>query len=333
MLPRPDRALASGFGLLLGMGIAISAEAPAPAAPLMLAAKIPLGEIIGRIDHLAVDVRRQRLFAAELGNNSLGVVDLGAGKALRTIGDLREPQGVGYEPVTDTIFIANAGDGSVRILHGDDLAETGRIELGEDADNVRVETAAHRVIVGYGGGAMAVIDPVSRMKSGDIRLPAHPEGFQIDGNRAFVNVPDAGLIEVVDLTKGGVIATWPTQANRANFPMAIDREAQRLFVVFRRPARLEIRSTVEGRVLANFETCGDADDVFVDARRRRIYVTCGAGAIDVFEDRSGGYQHISQIPTASGARTSLFVPEMDRLFVAVRAAGSEPAAIWVFRPG
>src|SRR5580700_10602469 len=69
MLPRPDRALASGFGLLLGMGIAISAEAPAPTAPLMLAAKIPLREIIGRIDHLAVDVRRQRLFAAELGNN------------------------------------------------------------------------------------------------------------------------------------------------------------------------------------------------------------------------------------------------------------------------
>jgi hypothetical protein len=320
------------FVLVIGMIMAAPVEAQTPPAPLVLEAKIPLGSISGRIDHLAIDLKQQRLFVAELGNDSLGVVDLTAGKVLRTLTGLSEPQGVAYEPTIDTVYVANAGDGSVRIIRGEDLATVGRIDLGDDADNVRIDAGRKRVLVGYGAGALAIIDPTTRAKVGDIRLKAHPESFQIDGDRAFVNVPDARLIEVVDLAKGEVVGAWPTQPNHSNFPMAIDREAHRLFVVFRSPARLVIISAADGSVVGSLDTCGDADDVFVDAKRHRVYVTCGAGMIDVFEDRGVSYQRIGQTSTVSGARTSLFVPEMDRLFVAVRASGSEPAAIWVFRP-
>src|SRR5437879_451948 len=99
------------------------------AAPLVLETKIALGEVSGRIDHLSIDPKRQRLFVAELGNNSLGVVDLAAGKVLRRISGLSEPQGVAYAPFADGVYVANAGDGSVRVLRGDDLASIGRIEL------------------------------------------------------------------------------------------------------------------------------------------------------------------------------------------------------------
>src|SRR5438128_4679363 len=149
-------------------------------APLVLEARIALGEVSGRIDHLSIDMKRQRLFVAELGNNSLGVVDLAAGKVLRRIDNLSEPQGVAYVPFADSVYVANAGDGSVRVLRGDDLAPIGRIELGDDADNVRVDAQHSRVLVGYGKGALAVIDPASRTKTADIRLKGHPEGFQID---------------------------------------------------------------------------------------------------------------------------------------------------------
>src|SRR6267143_610125 len=101
-------------------------------APLVLETKIVLGEVSGRIDHLSIDTKRQRLFVAELGNNSLGVVDLAAGKVLRRIAGLREPQGVAYAPFADSIYVANAGDGSVRVLRGEDLAVVGRVELGDD---------------------------------------------------------------------------------------------------------------------------------------------------------------------------------------------------------
>src|SRR5215469_2565312 len=302
-------------------------------APLVLEAKIPLGEVSGRIDHLSIDTRRQRLFVAELGNDSVGVVDLAARKVLRRITDLSEPQGVAYVPFADRVFVANAGDGSVRVLAGEDLTPIGRIELGDDADNVRVDTARNRVLVGYGKGALAVIDPVSLSKTADIRLKAHPEGFQIDetGTQAFVNVPDAHEIVVVDLAAGST-RSLPMEGAGSNFPMAIDGGAHRVLVVFRSPPTLMALSSQDGQVAAKIDTCGDADDVFVDAKRRRIYVSCGEGVVDVLEQGEAGYRHLARVPTVSGARTSLFVPELDRLFVAARGTLSEPAAIWVFRP-
>jgi len=301
--------------------------------PFILDAKIPLGQVSGRIDHLGIDVKRQRLLVAELGNNSLGVVDLAAGKVLRRIAGLREPQGVAYVPFADSVFVANAGDGSVRVLRGEYLTPTGRIELGDDADNVRPDAARQRVLVGYGKGALAVIDPATLSKTADIRLKGHPEGFQIDetGTQAFVNVPDAHEIVVVDLAAGST-RSLRTQGARSNFPMAIDAEAHRVLVVFRSPPTLMALASQDGHVAAKVETCGDADDVFVDARRHRVYVSCGEGVVDVLEAAETGYRRLARVPTVSGARTSLFVPELDRLFVAVRAQSSEPAAIWVLRP-
>ncbi len=302
-------------------------------APLALETKIPLGQVSGRIDHLGIDVKRQRLFVAELGNNSLGVVDLAAGKVLRTIAGLSEPQGVAYVPFADSVFVANAGDGSVRVLRGDDLAPIGRIELGEDADNVRVDSQRNRVLVGYGNGALAVIDPATRTKAADIHLKGHPEGFQIDetGTKVFVNVPDARDIEIADLASEAT-RSLPTQGAGSNFPMAIDRDAHRVLVVFRSPPTLMALSSQDGGIVAKIETCGDADDVFVDPKRRRVYVSCGEGVVDVLEQRDAEYRRLTRVPTVSGARTSLFVPELDRLFVAVRARSREPAAIWAFRP-
>ena len=302
-------------------------------APLVLEAKIPLGQVSGRIDHLGIDLKRQRLFVAELGNNSLSVVDLAAGKVLRTVAGLSEPQGVAYVPFADSVFVANAGDGSVHVLRGDDLAPIGRIELGEDADNVRVDPQRNRVLVGYGNGALAVIDPAARTKAADIRLKGHPEGFQIDetGSKVFVNVPDARDVEVVDLASEGN-RSLPMQGAGSNFPMAIDRDAHRVLVAFRNPPTLMALSSQDGRSVAKIDTCGDADDVFVDPTRRRVYVSCGEGVVDVLEQVEAGYRRLARVPAVSGARTSLFVPELDRLFVAVRARSNEPAAIWVFRP-
>jgi hypothetical protein len=320
---------------LLAAGLLMPAPAIADTAgaPLVLEAKISLGETRGRIDHLGVDLKRQRLLIAELGNNSLGVVDLAAAKVLRTIAGFRDPQGVAYVPFADSVYVANGGDGSVRVLRGDDLMPIGSIGLGDDADNVRVDEPRHRVLVGYGSGALALIDAVTRTKAGDIRLDGHPESFRIDetGSRVFVNVPDAHEITVVNLATGDS-QSLPLRGMRANFPMAIDREMHRVLVVFRNPPTLMALSSENGHVVAKTATCGDADDVFVDAGRRRVYVSCGEGGVDVFAAEGGSYQRLARVPTVPGARTALFVPERDRLYVAVRARGDESAAIWVFRP-
>jgi DNA-binding beta-propeller fold protein YncE len=148
-------------------------------ATLRIEAKIPLGDVRGRIDHMAFDLARQRLFVAELGNDSVGVVDFKDYRTIRTIAGLAEPQGVGYVPSTDTLYAANARDGTVRLFRGPDYAPAGRIDLGSDADNIRFDEAADRVLVGYGDGAIAVIDVKQQKKSSPVPLPAHPESFQL----------------------------------------------------------------------------------------------------------------------------------------------------------
>jgi DNA-binding beta-propeller fold protein YncE len=301
--------------------------------PLALEAKITLGPVAGRVDHLAIDLQRQRLFIAELGNNSVGIVDLKERKLIHTIGGQQQPQGVGYHPSTDTLYVANAGDGSVRMFRGPDYSAAGQIDLKDDADNIRFDSAANRIVVGYGKGALAIIDPESRRKIADIPLKAHPESFQLDAKsrRIFINVPEAQAIAVADLVTGQQKANWPIADARGNFPMTIDEASSQVIVVFRNPAKLRAYSMETGKAVNELDICGDSDDVFIDAKRKRLYVSCGAGFVDVI-DASGAYKRLTRIPTVSGARTSLFVPELDRLFVAVRASSGIVSAVWVYRP-
>jgi DNA-binding beta-propeller fold protein YncE len=316
------------FSLFLSVG-SMSAEEF-----LTVEDKILLGEVAGRIDHLAVDLKRNRLFVAELGNNSVGVVDLIERKLIRRLSGLKEPQGVGYVASTDTLYVASAGDGSVRLFKGPEFSFAERIDLGEDADNIRIDNVANLAYVGFGNGAIAAIDITSRKKIGEIPLRGHPESFQLDqsSKKIWVNVPDAGHVAVLDRSSGKQVATWVLKKAKSNFPMAIDRGNNRILIVSRQPSQLIAFAADDGAVVARLEICGDADDIFVDEKRQRIYVTCGEGFIDILQAEAHGYQRLGRIPTALGTRTSLFVPDLDRLFVAVRATSNEPAAVWIFRP-
>src|SRR6185436_12181030 len=134
-----------------------------------------------------------------------------------------------------------------------------------------------------------------------------------------VNVPDAGQVAVIDLDSARQVATWRVPDAQANFPMAVDDTGTVLAIAFRRPSRLVLLDSRSGSIKANLESCGDADDVFFDRMRQRIYVSCGAGKVDIFQADAGGYRLASSVDTSSGARTALFVQEFDRLFVAARA--------------
>lgn len=303
------------------------------AEPLALQRTIALKGVSGRIDHMAVDLARKRLFVAELGNGTLDVIDLEAGQAIRRIAGLKEPQGAGYAPDADMLAIASAGDGTVRLFHGTELSPAGVVKLGDDSDNVRLDPATRGFVVGYGSGVLAVIEPGNGAVVSRISLAAHPESFQIDpdAGRAFVNVPDARQIAVVDLKSGRQSATWRVPGLAANFPLARDEAGNAIAVVFRSPARLVVLDARSGTAIANLGSCGDADDVFFDSRRQRIYASCGDGHVDVWQRDAAGYRPVGSVKTASGARTSLFVPALDRLFVAARAGffglGSDAAIL------
>ncbi len=321
------------FAMLLALAPAAACRAQPAAndrnAPFVLEKVIPLPGVHGRIDHLAIDPAHHRLFVAELGNGSVEAIDLTKGAPLGRINGLKEPQGLAYLPTRDELVVASGGDGTVRFYRAADLSLLATMALGEDADNVRVDPRSGRVVVGYGSGGLAVIDPATRTVAAKLALPAHPEGFRLAGAKVFVNLPDAHRIVVGDLAGQRITATW-TATHGWNFPMALDAASNSLAVVYRLPARLQVLDAASGAQKADRPTCGDADDVFFDAKRQRLYVVCGSGAVDVFA--SGDFHHLVKAPTRPGARTGLFAPELDRLFVAARATPGEEAVVQVYRP-
>jgi DNA-binding beta-propeller fold protein YncE len=210
--------------------------APAQAATLTPDGTIPLAGVSGRIDHMAVDVARKHLLVAELANGTVDVIDLATRKPIHRIEGLKEPQGIEYAPAADVIAVACGGDGTVRLYDGQDFKPRGVIKLGDDADNVRLDPRSGNLVVGYGSGALAIIDPVKAQKLRDIALPGHPESFRLDGATVYINVPDAGRIVVADLDSGKVTSGWTPDHMSSNFPMIL--EGRRVAVVFRSPARL-----------------------------------------------------------------------------------------------
>ncbi len=312
--------------------VALGLQARSSTQPLVMVRAIELPRVEGRIDHLALDPAGDRLFVAALGNNTVEVLNVENGTHVKSLPG-REPQGIAVAADAKVVAIANGQGDGVHLLDLDDYRLRKSVQLGDDSDNVRYDAAAKRLYVGYGGGALAAIDPSSGQVSGRVKLPAHPESFQLERNgpRIFVNVPTAEQVAVVDRGSMAIVATWPVTAARSNYPMALDDGGHRMFLGCRRPAKALIYDTTNGKMLGSSDIVGDTDDMFFDARRKRLYVAGGEGFIDVFDaSASATLTRLARIPTAAGARTALYAPDEGRLYLAVPHRGAQRAEIRVF---
>lgn len=295
-----------------------------PASPLRLERAIPLPDVAGRIDHLAIDLSHHLLFVAEIANGTVDAVDLKVDRVEGRITGLHGPQGIVVSANGQQIVVACA-DGTVHFYATADRHEIAQLSLGNDADNVRIDPRNGHIVVGYGSGGLAVIDPVTHQVVSRLTLPGHPEGFRLLGSKVFVNIPDRGAIVTGDLDTGRITASWSTGLHRLNFPMAIDQTGHWFAVAYRLPTGLQLRDTSDGKVYASGAACGDADDLFFDGDR--LYLVCGAGHVDIV---SAAHPEMGalRVATSLGARTGLFAPELKTLFVAAPTR-SATAAIWV----
>lgn len=321
-----NRVVAALFVLA---GIACGQESRA----LSLKNRIALPNVNGRIDHFSADLKGQRIFVSALANHTVEVLDVQTGKHLRTIADLAEPQGVYYDPSTNRLFVACANDGATKVFDAGTFQLLEAVKFSGDADNIRYDARGHRIIVGYGDGALGFLDPNGK-KTGEIALGAHPESFQLEktGSRVFVNVPDRKEIQVADLVKSAVLARWPVTSALKNYPMALDEASHRLLIGCRAPARMLALDTETGKQTASVEIVGDTDDLFYDAAKSRVYVIGGEGFVDVLQQKGADqYERTAHYTTASGARTGLLVPEWGKLFVAVPHRGEQRAEILVYQ--
>jgi DNA-binding beta-propeller fold protein YncE len=300
--------------------------------PLALVRTIQMPQVQGRIDHLTLDAAAQRLFVAALGNNTVEVLDTRGGTVFRSLADFREPQGIGQPLAGNVVGVANGGTGNLVLLDRATFRVLHRVALGDDADNVRFDSATRRFYVGYGSGAIAAVSE-DGARAGEVRLAAHPESFQLEskGPRIYVNVPGARHIAVIDRRRMTLEATWPVTTASSNYPMALDEDGHRLFVGCRRPAKVLVYDTTTGKETGAFDIVGDTDDMFYDGQRKRLYVSGGDGFIDVLDGRQpGALSRVAHIATAAGARTGLFVPAENHFYLAVPRRGGQVAEIRVY---
>jgi DNA-binding beta-propeller fold protein YncE len=316
-----------------------NARAQAPARdvlPLQLEEQIPVPSVAGRLDHFTADAKRKRLFVSALGNNTVEVIDVFAGRVIRSIKGLAQPQGPLYVPGVDKLYVANAEDGKVRVYDGATYVLRKTIEVGKDPDNLRYDEVSKTVFVGFGeeDGGIAMIDPKTDTRIGQVyKTEGHPESFQVEttGRRIYANVPDAGnVVESID-RNSGVVTKWPLKGLRGNYAMALNEADHRLFTITRKTPMMVVLNTETGQEVARLQAAGECDDVFFDASRKRIYVIGGEGIISVFQQNDPDhYGLISNVPSGIGIRTGYFFAKRDRFYVGVPAKGSEPAQIWTF---
>lgn len=300
--------------------------------PLQLYEKIPLPGLEGRIDHFSGN--GHLIYFSVVGANSVGVENWFDGKLIHSFPGATEPQGVLYVPGFNKIVNAGA-DGKVSIFDAKTYALQKTIDFGADADNLRWDAKHKWVLVGYGedDGGIAAIDPATNatVPKALVKTGGHPESFQIEsnGNRVFVNCPDAGQVVESINRDTGEMSKWPIQGAKGNYAMALNEADHRLFTVTRKLPYLIVFDTEAGREVARVPVVGETDDVYFDASRKRIYVIGAAGFVSVVQEVDPNhYELLANVPSIVGARTGYWYPQHDRLYVAVQAQGNQPAQLF-----
>jgi DNA-binding beta-propeller fold protein YncE len=313
---------------------------------LRLVQTIPMPNVKGRVDHMDVDVKGKRLFVAGLENGSLEVVDLQAGKWLKSIPGFKKTQGISYIPSLNKVFVASGDDGMLRVFRGDTLELLDAIKLELGPNRVAYDPHSRLLYVGYGGkdagkdyGEVGIIDAKTDKHVGDVKVEAHPSELLLDksGKTLFVFVSIASKVQVVDTKKREVVSTWLVSSQR-NGDGAFDEKTHRLFIGTRTPPQMIAMDSQTGKEVASLPTVEGMDGVYFDGAHKRVYVSGGrdydVGYVFVYQQKDADhYETIGKIPTKSGAGTSFWSPELNRYYVAAPAHDNEQAAILVFEPG
>ncbi len=313
--------------------------------PLRLVQTISIPNVKGRLDHMDVDIKGKRLFVAGLENGTFEVVDLEAGKWVRSMPGFKKPQGALVVSEFNKLFVASGDDGMLRVFRTDTLELLDSIHLEPGPNRVVYEPNSKLVYVGYGGkdagkdyGEIGIIDARRDKLVGDIRVVAHPSELLLDraGTTLFVFISRANQLQVIDTKKRQVLSTWPVTSQHPG-DAAFDESASRLFIGTHTPPEMIAMNSKSGKEVAHLPTAEGMDGVYFDAGRKRVYVSGGrdllAGFVYVYQQLNADHYEITgKIPTRGGAGTSFWSPDLNRYYVAAPANGKEDAAILVYAP-
>jgi DNA-binding beta-propeller fold protein YncE len=332
--------------LLIGCACRLANSQEGGKQTLRLVQTVAIPNVKGRIDHMDVDVKGKRLFVAGLENGTVEVVDLQAGKWVRSMPGFKKPQGILYVPDINKLFVASGDDGMLRVFRGDTLELLDSIHLDVGPNRLVYEPHSKLVYVGYGGkdagkdyGEVGVIDARKDKVVASIKVAAHPSELLLDksGTTLFVFISIANQLQVIDTNKRQVVATWRVSSQRPG-DSAFDQSTSRLFIGTRTPPEMIVMDSKSGKEVVHLPTVEGMDGVYFDVKRTRVYVSGGrelpSGFIFVYQQKNADhYDTVGRVPTRAGAGTSFWSAELDHYYVAAPANDKHEAAILVYAPG
>ncbi|NDQ56012.1 MAG: YncE family protein [Acidipila sp.] len=305
--------------------------------PLKLLITTPLPGFTGDLDHFGLDLNGNRLFLAAEEQKTVEVFNLQTGERIHSIEGFGHPLVMAYLPESNRLIVTDGGENAVQLVDCKDYKIIGTIKLGPGVDHAALNPVNKYYYVESGGSSgapthvLSIIDTQSFKHVGDVAgLPGSGnEGMIVDraGKKLYVNLTGSDEVGVIDLTTNRLVARWPLpQAHQAH-AIALDEPHHRLFTATRQPARFIVFNIDSGSVVASLPSVAVNSDMSFDVSRKRIYVT-GSEAASVFEQRDADhYRHIAEVPTAYRAKTSIFVPQLNRLYVALSGKGKPDAKL------
>ena len=305
--------------------------------PLKLIRRTPMPGFMGDFDHFGADVKGNRLFLAAEEHKTVEVFDLRTGERIHSIEGFGQPLMMVYLPESNHLVVTDGGDGAVHLVDCKKYKIIGTIKLGQGVDHGVLNPVNNYYYVESGGGpsspthVLSIIDTKSFKHVGDVEgLPGNSnEGMVIDraGKKLYVNLTGTDEVGVVDLDKGQLVAKWPLPDAHVAHAVVLDEPNHRLFIATRRPARFIVFDIDTGKAVTSLPCVGVNSDMSFDVSSKRIYVT-GSETASVFEQRDADhYEHIADVPTAYRAKSSILVPDLKRLYVAVSGKGKPDAKL------
>jgi DNA-binding beta-propeller fold protein YncE len=303
-------------------------------APLKLIETTPLPGFSGDFDHFAADLKGNRLFLAAEDHKTVEVFDLKTGKSMHSITGFGQPHAIVYLPESNKLIVTDGDDfGRVALVSGDNYQLMDTIKLPEGVDGAVFNPMNQYYYVESGGKTehqLNIIDTKNFKHVGDITLPGnHSEAMKIDraGKKMYVNLTGTSEVGVVDLQTNKLTTRWPIADAKVQNSMALDEPNNRLFIATRMPPKFLVLDTNTGKVMASLPCAPVNDDMWFDVARKRIYVT-GSDTTTVIAQRDADhYEQVAEVPTGFRAKTSLYVPSLNRLYVAVSGKGKPDAKL------
>ncbi len=306
--------------------------------PLKLIATTPMPGFTGDFDHFGLDLKGNRLFLASEEQKTVEVFDLQTGERIHSIKGFGHPLTMAYLAESNRLIVTDGGDtDAVELVDCKDYKIINTLKLGHGVDHGAYNPVNKYFYVENGGGpdgkvhVLSIIDTKSFKQVGEIAgLPGNSnEGMAIDheGKTLYVNLTGTDEVGVIDLNTRQLIARWPLPDVHVAHAIALDEPNHRLFTATRKPSRFIVFNTDTGKVVTTLPCVDVNSDMSLDVARKRIYVS-GSETVSVFEQRGADhYEHIVEVPTAYRAKTSIFVPELKRLYVADSGKGKPEAKL------